>query len=125
MRLGIGAALAVASVAATVGMAAPASAGVSDCPDWGVACAFRDVNYNGPLIWQEGRPGYYSFDGANTTTSFINRTGYTVKLVSWNNYLGLCFSPGVASRDLPKEWDDNLRAIEIEPYNYNGCTHWA
>jgi hypothetical protein len=125
MRLGIGVALTVASLATTVGMAAPASAGVQDCPDWGVACAFRDVNYGGPLIWQEGRKGYYTYDGLKSTTSFINRTGYTVKLVSGNGYLGLCFSPGVASRDLPNEWDDKMWAIEIEPENYNGCTHWA
>jgi hypothetical protein len=126
MRLGIGVALSAASVAAVVGMAAPASAGVHDCPDWGVACAFMDVNYGGRPIWQESRPGYYSYAGAfGNTTSFINRTGYTVKLIGREEYLGLCFSPGVAVRDLPDNWDDKLRAIEIEPHNYNGCTHWA
>ncbi|MGW4214739.1 peptidase inhibitor family I36 protein [Lentzea sp. NPDC004789] len=126
MRLGIGVALSIASLATAVGMAAPASAGVNDCPDYGVACAFRDVNYGGHPIWQESRPGYYSYSGAfQNTTSFINRTGYTVKLVGRESYLGLCFSPGVSSRDLPDGWDDKLQAIEIEPYNYNGCTHWA
>ena len=82
MRLGIGIALSVASIAALAGMAAPASAGVHDCPDWGVACAFMDVNYGGKPIWQESRPGYYSYTGSfQNTTSFINRTGYTVKLI--------------------------------------------
>lgn len=67
--------LTAATAAITAGTATPSSAAVSDCPDFGVFCAFKHVNYGGTPVWTESRPGFYSFTGSVwATTSVVNRS---------------------------------------------------
>jgi len=123
-RLGIGLALSIASLA-TMTAAGTASASVHDCPDFGVACAFIDANYKGKIVWQESSPGYYSYTGDfRKTSSIINRTAYTIKLIGEHDDISLCIRSGYAVRQLPKaNYADKLRAIHVKPSS--GCTHWS
>ncbi|MEU2282968.1 peptidase inhibitor family I36 protein [Streptomyces sp. NPDC013178] len=115
---------AVAAAALVAGMATPSSAAVSDCPDFGVFCAFKHVNYGGTPVWQESRPGYYSFTGSvRATTSVVNRTAYKVRIIGDNEFLGLCVARGHAIRDLPDGFDDKLSAIEIDPPADSTCNY--
>jgi hypothetical protein len=114
--LGISLALGIASLAVQVGAAGTASAGVLDCPDTGVACAYIDKNYGGKPIWQESSPGSYSFSGSfRKTTSIINRTSYTIRLAGEVSQLGICLIRGHSIRELPKGYNDQLRSIEVNP----------
>lgn len=115
---------AVAAAALVAGTATPSAAAVSDCPDFGVICAFKHVNYGGTPVWTESRPGYYSFTGTvRATTSVVNRTAYKVRIVGDNEFLGLCVARGHAVRDLPDGFDDKLSAIEINPPADSTCDY--
>jgi hypothetical protein len=115
---------AVAAAALVAGTAVPSSAAVQDCPDNGVVCAFKHVNYGGQPVWTESRPGYYSFTGAvKATTSVVNRTSYKIRIVGENEFLGLCIARGRAIRDLPDGFDDKLSSIEINPPSESRCDY--
>lgn len=115
----------VATAAAVIaGTATPSSAAVSDCPDFGVFCAFKHVNYGGTPVWTESRPGFYSFTGSvRATTSVVNRTAYKVRIIGDNENLGLCVASGHAVRDLPDGFDDKLSAVEINPSADSRCDY--
>ncbi|WP_105972491.1 peptidase inhibitor family I36 protein [Streptomyces geranii] len=114
----------IAAAALIAGTATPSAAAVSDCPDFGVVCAFKDVNYGGKPVWTESRPGYYSFTGSiRGTTSVINRTAYKIRIVGSNQFLGYCISRGKAVRDLPDGFDDKLSVIEIDPPASSTCDY--
>lgn len=115
---------AAAAAALVAGTATPSAAAVRDCPDFGVFCAFKHVNYGGTPVWTESRPGYYSFTGTvRATTSVVNRTAYKVRIVGDNEFLGLCVARGHAVRDLPDGFDDKLGAIEINPPADSTCDY--
>ena len=106
------------SLAAALGslvVASPAQAAVEPC--WqGQVCFYVDKDYGGKPIWQESAPGYYSFTGSfRRTSSMINRTAYTLKLVGSNEFLSLCLIRGHAVRRLPEGYHDQLRSVEVAP----------
>ncbi|KJK46973.1 hypothetical protein UK23_21710 [Lentzea aerocolonigenes] len=122
-QAGIGLALSIATLAA-VTTAAPASADVWDCPDFGVACAYIDANYKGKIVWQESSPGLYTYTGDfRKTSSIINRTRYPLRLIGKFDGASLCIHTGHSVRQLPKgSYADQLKSIEVKPSQ--SCTEW-
>jgi hypothetical protein len=113
---------ALTSLTLVAGTATPSSASVSDCPDFGVVCAYVDSNYRGKPIWTESAPGVYTFGGDfRKTSSIINRSAYDIKIIGENENLSLCIARGLSIRELPSGYADELRTVEIKP---SKCTEW-